>query len=47
MRIRTTLVAALLALGVLAPQAAHAQACYDVSVTVNGDAIVDEAGCTP
>ncbi len=45
MRIRALAIAALLALGVLAPTAASADICYDLDVVLNGDAIVDEADC--
>ncbi len=46
MRIRTFAVAALLALGVIAPvTAASADVCYDLDVVLNGSAVVDEADC--
>lgn len=45
MRIRALALAALLALGVLAPTAASADVCYDVDVVLNGDVLVDEADC--
>jgi type 1 fimbria pilin len=49
MRVRTiiaTVAATVAALAITAlPASAAASVCYDVSVTVNGEAIVDEAGC--
>lgn len=46
MRTLTTLAAAIAALAVFAgPAAAAGQVCYAASVTVNGDALVDEAAC--
>ena len=46
MRIRSILVAALLALGVLTPAtAASADVCYDLDVVLNGEAVVDESDC--
>jgi hypothetical protein len=45
MRIRTLFLAALLAVGVLAPAAASADVCYSVDVVLNGEAVVDEADC--
>lgn len=49
MRARTIIATAAAAIAALAitalPASAAASVCYDVSVTVNGDAIVDEADC--
>jgi hypothetical protein len=45
MRIRTAAIAALLALGVLAPSAASADVCYDLQVNLNGETVVSETDC--
>ena len=46
MRIRSMILAALLALGVIAPAtAASADVCYDVDVVLNGETVADEADC--
>lgn len=47
-RIRTLLVAGLLTAGLVLPATAASaavEACYDVDVVVNGDAVVDESDC--
>jgi hypothetical protein len=46
MRIRTLALAALLAVGVIAPATASAaDVCYDVDVVLNGEVVADEADC--
>lgn len=46
MRIRTLFLAALLAVGVIAPATtASADVCYDLDVVLNGEALVDESDC--
>jgi hypothetical protein len=46
MRIRTMFLAALLAVGVIAPAtAASSDICYDLDAQLNGEVLIDEADC--
>lgn len=48
MRIRSMVLAALLALGIIAPaSAASADVCYDLDIQLNGSVVADEEGCIP